>query len=844
MILSHKLISLLLLLIFLTLNVSNSTNILCFETERKALLSFKQHVKDPHGKLLSWVSEEENCCKWNGIVCDNSIGHVQELRLAADWAEDEENYRPLQGKINPSLLDLKQLSHLDLSHNYFKGTQIPNFIGSLVSLRYLDLSWAGFEGVIPHQLGNLSSLRYLGLRGSALYVENHRGYSLPLKDLTLYVENLHWLSSLALLEYLDMSWVNLSKASDYWLHAINKLPSLLELHLGDCELGHIHHLSYTNFTSLSILNIYGNNFNSIIPDWVFSLSNHVKLDLSYSQFIGSFPNGSFSLTFLTTLYVSGNFLRCTIPSYFYSFSTLEYMYLGQNNLGVVSNSIRNLTYLFHLYLSRNKLNGPLPESLGSLSTLQFLDISNNLFEGAVSKVHFSNLTNLFSLRASENSLSLRVNPNWIPPFHLDNLLLGSWNLGSPQFPTWLKSQKGISGIDLSNIGISEAIDSFNVHELDLSNNSLSGDISEFLCHQTSDSLVLSILRLGENLLSGNIPDCWMYYPLLMVIDLSNNNLTGAIPNSMGSLDGLFSLHLRNNSLSGEIPSSLRNCKDLTVLDLGLTKFVGSIPNWIGICFPYLMILIIRSNKLNDHIPIELCRLTSLQIFDAANNNLSGTIPRCFDNFSQIATKKNLRGEYKIFYSIYWSLESAIVATKGREDKYDTFLGLVTSLDLSNNSLSGEIPKQLTSLQVLCNMSSLETLDLSRNKLSENIPTSISSLTFLSHLNLSYNNLSEEIPLGTQLHTFDNYSFIGNQLCGPPFTKNCHGKNNITHQFNDEEEYWFRLCIAMGFVVGFLGIIAPLLTCRIWRHAYYWFWQDYMLFKIVGWFINFKNMLRI
>ena len=62
--------------------------------------------------------------------------------------------------------------------------------------------------------------------------------------------------------------------------------------------------------------------------------------------------------------------------------------------------------------------------------------------------------------------------------------------------------------------------------------------------------------------------------------------------------------------------------------------------------------------------------------------------------------------------------------------------------------------------------------------------------------------------------------------------------------SDEEEYWFRLGIAMGFVVGFLGIIAPLLVCRIWRRAYYWFWQDYIFFKIVAWFIDFKNMLRI
>ncbi|KAL5546461.1 hypothetical protein UlMin_006148 [Ulmus minor] len=439
MIVSHKLISLLLLLIFLTqptLNVSNSTNSLCFETERKVLLSFKQHLKDPLARLSSWVAEEENCCKWAGIVCDNSPGHVQELHLAR---------YSLTGEIFPSLLNLKQLSNLDLSYNNFKGTKIPSLIGSLVSLRYLNLSRAGFEGVIPHQLGNLLSLRHLGLA-------DYRS--------KLYVENLYWLFSLSSLEHLDMNGVNLSKASDHWLHTINKLPSLLELYLSGCELGHIHPLSYTNFTSISILHMSNNNFNSFIPDWVFNLSSLVELHLSSSQFIRSFSNGSFSLTSLTSLDVSGNFLSCTIPTYFYGFSNLEVLYLHVNKLqGVVSNSIRNLTSLVQLDLggnalvgelpasmgdlcnlksidlSHNKLNGSLPESLGSLSNLQGVDISNNLFEGVVSEVHFSNLTNLRSLRAYENSLSLRVNPDWIPPFHLDYLDLGSWNLGSPQFPT-------------------------------------------------------------------------------------------------------------------------------------------------------------------------------------------------------------------------------------------------------------------------------------------------------------------------------------------------------------------------------------------------------------------------
>ena len=125
------------------------------------------------------------------------------------------------GKINPSLLDLKHLIYLDLSYNNFNDTQIPKFLGSMERLSYLNLSSAGFGGVIPHQLGNLSNLHYLNLEA---YNYNN-----------LYVMNLQWLFGLPFLRHLDMSYVNLSKASD-WLPDINKLPSLLELRISGCYL--------------------------------------------------------------------------------------------------------------------------------------------------------------------------------------------------------------------------------------------------------------------------------------------------------------------------------------------------------------------------------------------------------------------------------------------------------------------------------------------------------------------------------------------------------------------------------------------------------------------------------
>ena len=110
-----------------------------------------------------------DCCDWVDILYHNVTGHVLQLHLRSfppvvdNLTINDEGQLHAQikaywrsmfgGKINPSLLDLKHLIYLDLSGNNFSGTQIPKFLGSMGSLRYLNLSQAGFMGLIPHQLG-------------------------------------------------------------------------------------------------------------------------------------------------------------------------------------------------------------------------------------------------------------------------------------------------------------------------------------------------------------------------------------------------------------------------------------------------------------------------------------------------------------------------------------------------------------------------------------------------------------------------------------------------------------------------------------------------------------------
>ncbi|MBA0742694.1 hypothetical protein Gogos_015726, partial [Gossypium gossypioides] len=105
-----------------------NSDLLCIQSEGEALLKFKNHIIDPSNRLSSWV-EGGDYCKWIGVVCHNSTGQVHQLHLAAPLSPYERS--KLRGKINPSLLDLKHLSSLDLSYNDFSSIHIPIFLGML-----------------------------------------------------------------------------------------------------------------------------------------------------------------------------------------------------------------------------------------------------------------------------------------------------------------------------------------------------------------------------------------------------------------------------------------------------------------------------------------------------------------------------------------------------------------------------------------------------------------------------------------------------------------------------------------------------------------------------------------
>ncbi|VVA29846.1 Hypothetical predicted protein [Prunus dulcis] len=294
--------------------------------------SFKQDLKDPSGRLSSWVGRD--CCQWQGISCNNRNGHVAKLNLRnpypyvrydEEWDALAYNQSCLGGKINPSLLSLKYLNYLDLRYNDFDGIHIPKFFGELKSLRYLNISSTSFSGEIPHSLGNLSELNYLDIELS---------FSNYVPSLEMHSKNLNWLSHLSSLKYLNLNGVNLSGTGvTNWLHHVNMLPSLLELHLLDCFIESLPlSVQKINFTSLSVLDMSYNYFNtSSFPSWLFNLTSLRKLVLNENSFGGLFPDKLASLKSLEYLDLTELGLKGRIPRVIGNMCKLKFLSLSRND---------------------------------------------------------------------------------------------------------------------------------------------------------------------------------------------------------------------------------------------------------------------------------------------------------------------------------------------------------------------------------------------------------------------------------------------------------------------------------------------------------------------------------
>jgi Leucine-rich repeat (LRR) protein len=276
----------------------------------------------------NWLTNATECGWFQGGSQGNFCNNKEALVSLEQYGNE------LKGTIPDEIGLLTSLNYINLGDNTLSGT-VPTVLGSLTALTRLYLFSNSFNGTVPSQLGVLTSLN-----GLSLYFNSFTG-TVPSQ-----------IGSLTALTLLSLSGNSFT----------GTVPS---------ELG--------SLTALTWLNLGINSFKGTMPSQLGSLTALTELDLSSNSFTGTVPSQLGYLTALLALYLSSNSFTGTVPSQLGSLTTLAYLNLSSNSLtGTVPSQLGSLTALTELYLYTNSFTGTVPSQLGALTALHELDLYDNV----------------------------------------------------------------------------------------------------------------------------------------------------------------------------------------------------------------------------------------------------------------------------------------------------------------------------------------------------------------------------------------------------------------------------------------------------------------------------------
>ncbi|XP_057836388.2 receptor-like protein 7 [Cryptomeria japonica] len=729
-----------------------------------------------------WTNETD-CCKWDGITCDQDERHVAGISLRSYM-----DYNGIRGGvISDSLCKLPFLTQIDIWNIGTTGT-LPSCLGDLHFLQSLTIDYNRLSGEIPLSICMLTNLTLLSLRGNQL------SGSLP-----------DCLNNISALRHLYISENRLSGQIPF---AWGNLPFLEVLDVSFNQLSGTLPLSFAGLTSLTELCAHGNRLNESNPSWALPSS-------------------------IGTLYLSLNHEITISEGFFHNLANLRNFSLSNCTLNISTSWIPNFQ-LYQLELVSCLMDSQIPQWISTQFSLQSLTLANNGLAGEIPSWLWAIAASLSELNISRNHLHGPLFSNG--PNSDIQILDVSNNAFSGHIPSvWPIMEIRHAFIPLPYVF--PIILMFN-------DNLFTGNIPPSLCNS---SVPIGKLNLENNKLGGMIPWCLMddrspVYDL----NLGGNSLEGRMPQGLTVSSGIKCLVIRNNQLSGTFLPSFTNDTDLQVLDIGHNKFTGHLPKSIR-NISSLQVLVMKDNQFSGNILSEIGELKQLQILDLSSNNLSGSIPHniVFLPAMAVAREDGYVLQSELAYGrggIMIYTPGLDMTPKGTELHYPYILSTLTSIDLSSNQLNGDVPLDFGKLKGLMflnlsmnnlsgiiphslgDMSRLESLDLSSNKLSGNIPSELQSLSSLAYLNLSNNNLSGSIPQGGQMITFENTSYSGNpNLQGCPLPKNCNWPKFAppppvkgAKDKDDEESEnipWYGIGLGWSYGAGFFSILVLLISVR-------------------------------
>ncbi|CAA0823358.1 LRR receptor-like serine/threonine-protein kinase RPK2 [Striga hermonthica] len=742
----HRLHKPLKLLIFLLALLSALSDVLGgSDSDKSALLEFKDSISDSSGVLSSWSRGNPDYCSWNGVLCSsasrvvalnltgggNSLscariaqfplcgfgirrpcaGSNSEVKLSGKLSAAVSKlselrilslpFNELTGEIPVEIWGMEKLEVLDLEGNFISGS-LPLTFSGLKSLKVLNLGFNEISGEIPSSLSNCVGLQVLALAGNQLN-GSIPGFVGGFGDLGGLYLSFNLLSgsipdeiggNCGKLEHLELS-------GNYLTGGITKM-------LGNCR-------------SLKTLLLYSNMLGGSVPGELGNLSQLEVLDISRNNFGGTIPSELGNCTKLSVLVLSNLWdpLR-NVPSLGeLPFTPNEYNFYE----GTIPSEITSLPSLRMLWGPRATLGGHIPAGWGSCKSLEMLNLAENYYTGEILE-WFSRCRNLHFLDLSSNRLSGGIDHRIpVPCMGLFDIS-GNYFSGSiPEFiygscapRTWTVYGHALwpydpSAVYISHFGYRNQID----YSLPLTENSGS---------------FLVLHNFGSNKLTGPLPSMPIAPERLgkqtvYAFLAGKNKLTGNFPGPFFdkcNQTGGVMVNFSHNELSGQFPADMETmCEPLILLDASSNQIYGTLPPTVG-SLNSLLVLNLSWNSLHGLIPSNLGQMKNMRRLSLAGNNLHGPMPASLVQLNNLEV-----------------------------------------LELSSNSLSGEIPRNISSL------TKLNILLLNNNKLTGKLPT----ISTLSSIDVSFNNLSGTLPLLLNDTGNDNRikcnSFLGNPLLHCPST---------------------------------------------------------------------------
>ncbi|KAM1429687.1 hypothetical protein ACFX2I_045854 [Malus domestica] len=441
----------------------------------------------------------------------------------------------------------------------------------------------------------------------------------------------------------------------------------------------------------------------------------------------------------------------------------------------------------------------------------------------------------------------------------------------------------VIGLDLKSSCLYGSINSNNtffqlVHlqMLDLSDNNFnSSEIPSRLGHALSS---LSYLNLSMSVFSGQIPSEISKLSKLSTLDLSHNNGLEIRKSNMRilvqNLTSIKQLHLSDVGIYSIVPDILVNASSLTSLKLSYCGLYGEFPvgifhlrnleelrlylnTYLNGYFPTFNMtnsfktLDVSQTNFSGELPSSIGNLHSLNYFDISYCGFDSHVPSSFGNLTQLSFLEMASfhdfstGQFLVPDSLscfgkltklnYLGLSN--INLQGNFPRFVANLTKLASLDLLNNSITGEIPSwltlestQLTFLRLTYNdlegaipkslfhLRNLECLGLSNNNLSGLVEfDEFSNLKKLKVLGLGYNKLSVHVKSGSSA-TLPKFEVLKLDECNftefPEFLKNQYelrslglSGNNIHGQipkwlWNATRETLVNLDLSSNFLIGF------------------------------------------